>query len=140
MLVSMMTTTTTATTTTVVSGATVQGMPSFVPGQAMAVPVQATPVQAASTRPSLASSFRMFDADGSGSLSAEEMRALLSSQSGGAPLTPEDIELLIQEFVRPHRPNPTAIPARTSPPPADAPEVNGTPLVTGYQRGWLPGH
>ena len=42
--------------------------------------------------------FKMFDTDGSGTLSADEVLAILTQQSGGASLTIEDAQEFIKDF------------------------------------------
>ena len=42
--------------------------------------------------------FDLFDTDGNGSLSNEELRAVLTRPGGGSPLTEEDVAALIAEF------------------------------------------
>lgn len=57
------------------------------------------PLAAESTIPSsVAAAFAVFDKDGSGSLSIDELRAVLKDPAGGAPLSDEAINQIIAEF------------------------------------------
>ena len=42
--------------------------------------------------------FKKFDKDGSGSLSAEELKAVLTRPGGGAALSDEEVRAIIDEF------------------------------------------
>lgn len=42
--------------------------------------------------------FEVFDTDGSGAISAGELKALLQRPGGGAPLTDDEVAIIIQEF------------------------------------------
>ena len=47
---------------------------------------------------SIEDAFKVFDKDGSGSLSTDELHAVLTRPGGGVPLTREEVEELIREF------------------------------------------
>ena len=67
-------------------------------------PTRAPPQTEATSAPppvvnsSLAAAFAIFDKDGSGSLSVDELRAVLKRADGGAPLSDEAISQIIQEL------------------------------------------
>lgn len=50
------------------------------------------------TRASIEAAFRLFDVDGDGSLSVDELQAVLSRPGGGAPLSNAEVQAVINEF------------------------------------------
>ena len=53
---------------------------------------------ATSAPPSIAAAFALFDVDGDGSLSVAEMQQVLQRPGGGAPLSDEEVQAVIDEF------------------------------------------
>ena len=49
-------------------------------------------------KPSLEEAFRVFDKDGSGSLSVAELQAVLTRPGGGAALSEDEVQEIIAEF------------------------------------------
>ena len=47
---------------------------------------------------SIADAFKVFDKDGSGALSVEELQAVLTRPGGGAPLSLEEVAAIVEEF------------------------------------------
>ena len=54
-----------------------------------------TKAAAASVAPSIVAAFNLFDTDGDGSLSADELRQVLTRPGGGQPMSDDEVQALI---------------------------------------------